>query len=61
MVTTASNARVEAAAKAPVTLKSLNSSSICSGSVLVWPRIAPETTDTAPNSPMTRALHNTAP
>ena len=34
---------------------------MCSGMVLVRPRMCPETTDTAPNSPMARALHNTMP
>src|SRR5690606_6407873 len=29
--------------------------------VLVWPRILPETTDTAPNSPIARALHRMTP
>src|SRR3989475_3473944 len=29
--------------------------------VLVWPRMWPETTDTAPNSPMARALHKITP
>src|ERR1700736_4396579 len=29
--------------------------------VLVSPRICPETTDTAPNSPIARALHNSTP
>ena len=32
----------------------LNSNSICKGSVLVWPRIEPETTETPPNSPTAR-------
>src|SRR5690606_35251470 len=60
-VTSAMKASVEAAAKAPTVLKSLNSSSTCSGSVFVWPRMLPETTETAPNSPMTRAFVSTAP
>src|SRR5207342_2673633 len=34
---------------------------MCSGSVLVSPRICPETTDTAPNSPIARALHSSTP
>ena len=32
-----------------------------SGSVLVWPRMWPLTTLTAPNSPMARALHRITP
>src|SRR4249919_1859594 len=34
---------------------------MCSGSVLVSPRICPDTTDTAPNSPIARALHSSTP
>src|SRR4249919_93001 len=34
---------------------------MCSGSVLVSPRIWPDTTDTAPNSPIARALHSRTP
>src|SRR4249919_32779 len=34
---------------------------MCSGSVLVSPRMWPETTDTAPNSPMARAPHSSTP
>lgn len=36
-------------------------SSTCKGKVLVSPRIFPETTDTAPNSPTALALVNTTP
>ena len=31
------------------------------GIVAVWPRILPDTTATAPNSPMARALHSNTP
>src|SRR5205814_920623 len=34
---------------------------MCSGMVLVSPRMCPDTTDTAPNSPMARALQSTTP
>ena len=34
---------------------------MCSGIVLVSPRMWPETTETAPNSPMARALHSIMP
>ena len=34
---------------------------MCSGRVLVRPRMWPETTETAPNSPMARALHSSTP
>ena len=34
---------------------------MCSGMVLVSPRMWPETTDTAPNSPIARALHRITP
>ena len=34
---------------------------MCSGSVLVCPRMWPETTLTAPNSPIARALHRITP
>ena len=34
---------------------------MCSGIVLVSPRMWPETTDTAPNSPMARALQRMTP
>ena len=33
----------------------------CSGMVLVSPRMWPDTTDTAPNSPIARALHSSTP
>src|SRR5690606_7312689 len=59
--TSAITVRVEAAANAPVVLRSLNISSICRGKVFVWPRIEPETTETPPNSPTACAVHSTAP
>ena len=31
------------------------------GRVLVWPLILPDTTETAPNSPIARALHSSTP
>src|SRR6266481_8538443 len=60
-VTRASKDKSEATAKAPTKSYSLYSSSICSGMVSVRPRIWPETTETAPNSPMARALHSRIP
>eukprot|EP01022_Parablepharisma_sp_SALTPOND_P004178 TRINITY_DN1187_c2_g1_i1.p1 TRINITY_DN1187_c2_g1~~TRINITY_DN1187_c2_g1_i1.p1 ORF type:complete len:554 (-),score=206.99 TRINITY_DN1187_c2_g1_i1:2173-3834(-) len=60
-VTRARKASSEATAKAPVMLNSLQRISTCSGMVLVSPRIWPETTDTAPNSPMARALQRITP
>src|ERR1017187_10220278 len=41
--------------------QSLYRISTYSGIVFVCPRICPETTETAPNSPIARALHNTSP
>src|SRR3546814_8460614 len=55
-VARASSASSEATAKAAEKLYSLYRISTCSGMVLVRPRIWPDTTDTAPNSPMARAL-----
>ena len=34
---------------------------MCSGMVMVTPRMCPDTTDTAPNSPMARALERITP
>lgn len=42
-------------------LYSLYKISICSGKVLVNPRICPDTTETAPNSPNARAVQSTTP
>src|SRR5450830_1028946 len=60
-VTSASKASRDATANAAEKLYSLYSISTCSGIVLVSPRIWPDTTDTAPNSPMARALHRITP
>src|SRR6218665_2488260 len=60
-VTSASKASSDAAANAATDWYSLYRISTCSGRVLVCPRIWPDTTDTAPNSPMARALHKITP
>src|SRR5690606_33402822 len=60
-VNNASRASREATAKAAANWYSLYRISTCSGMVLVSPRILPDTTDTAPNSPMARALHRITP
>src|SRR6267378_214919 len=60
-VTMANKVRSEATANAPTALYSLYRISTCSGIVLVSPRIWPETTETAPNSPIARALQRIAP
>src|SRR5262249_7121180 len=60
-VTSASSASTEATAKAPGMLYSWNSFSTRSGIVSVLPAMCPETTYTAPNSPMARALHRITP
>ena len=60
-VTRASRAKSEATAKAATDWYSLYRISTCRGIVLVWPRMWPDTTDTAPNSPMARALHRITP
>src|SRR5262249_26727574 len=60
-VTSASKASTEATAKAPGMLYSWNSFSTRSGIVSVLPAMCPETTYTAPNSPMARALHRITP
>src|ERR1700704_812268 len=60
-VTMANRVRSEATANAPTALYSLYRISTCSGSVLVSPRIWPETTETAPNSPIALALQRITP
>ena len=60
-VTSASNVSSDATANAPVKLYSLYRISTCSGIVFVWPRMWPLTTETAPNSPIARALHKITP
>src|SRR6185312_14306793 len=61
-VTKPSNASSDATANAALYAPaSLYKSSTCSGTVLVRPRICPLTTETAPNSPIARALHNSTP
>jgi len=60
-VTRARKARSEATAKAAWKLYSLYRISTWRGRVLVFPRTWPETTDTAPNSPMARALQRMTP
>jgi len=60
-VTRASSASTDATAKAPGMLYSWNSFSTRSGMVSVCPAMWPETTYTAPNSPMARALHRMTP
>src|SRR5512145_1962343 len=55
-VTRANRVRSEATANAPTALYSLYRISTCNGIVLVSPRIWPDTTETAPNSPIARAL-----
>src|SRR5690606_36423160 len=60
-VTSASRASSDATAKAAENWYSLYRISTCSVIVLVRPRMWPDTTDTAPNSPMARALHRIAP
>src|SRR5690606_25609364 len=60
-VTKARKANRDATANAAAKLYSLYKISTCSGMVLVKPRIWPDTTDTAPNSPMARALHRITP
>src|SRR3569623_938191 len=57
----ASSASSEAPAKAATKMYSLKSTSTCSGMVVGRPRMWPDTTDTAPNSPMARALHRITP
>src|SRR3569832_1060313 len=56
-VISANTASNVATANAATNLYSLYNTSTCSGTVLVSPRMCPDTTDTAPNSPMARALH----
>src|SRR6266513_2273295 len=60
-VTIAKKVRSEATANAPTALYSLYRISTCSGIVLVSPRIWPETPETAPNSPIARALQRITP
>src|SRR6185295_5516050 len=60
-VTIANNVRSEATANAPTALYSLYRISTCNGIVLVSPRIWPDTTETAPNSPIARALQSITP
>src|SRR5262249_26753792 len=60
-VTSASSARIDATANAPGMLYSWNSFSTRSGMVSVWPAMWPDTTYTAPNSPIARALHRMTP
>ena len=60
-VTSASIASTDATAKAPGMLYSWNSFSIRSGMVSVCPAMWPETTYTAPNSPIARALQRITP
>src|SRR5262245_25531446 len=60
-VQTASKVRTDATANEPGRLYSWNSFSILSGIVSVWPAMWPDTTYTAPNSPMERALHRMIP
>src|SRR3989442_1740185 len=57
----ASNVRSDATANDPRRLYSWNSFSIRSGIVSVWPAMWPDTTYTAPNSPIARALHRMIP
>src|SRR5678815_2998682 len=57
----ASTTSSEATAKAAWYSYSLYRISTCSGSVLVRPRMWPDTTETAPNSPIARAVHSTTP
>src|SRR5690606_21878004 len=56
-----SRARTVARLKAATEKYSLYIISMVIGMVAVWPRILPETTATAPNSPMARALHKSTP
>src|SRR6185295_19516971 len=56
-VITARKVNNEATAKAAVKLYSLYRISTCKGKVFVCPRMCPETTATAPNSPIALALH----
>ena len=61
-MTPASNVSTDARANAPGVLYSWNRSSRpASGMVLVSPAMRPETTYTAPNSPIARALHRMTP
>src|SRR5262249_8435103 len=60
-VTSASSARTDATANAPGMLYSWNSFSTRNGMVSVWPAMWPDTTYTAPNSPIARALHRMTP
>src|SRR5690606_6769630 len=60
-VTSARPVRTEATANDAWNWYSLNRISTCSGRVLVAPRMRPDTTETAPNSPSTRALQRMAP
>src|SRR5206468_5906 len=60
-VTRARKARREATAKAAWKLYSLYRISTWSGMVLVRPRMWPDTTETAPNSPIARALQRITP
>src|SRR5262245_51247623 len=60
-VTMANKVRSEATANAPTALYSLYRISTCSGNVLVSPRMWPDTTETAPNSPIARALQRMTP
>ena len=55
------SASTDAMAKAPAMFRSSYKASMCSGMVFVCPRIFPLTTDTAPNSPIARALHKITP
>src|SRR5262249_40346 len=60
-VTSAKSATRHAAANAPAYWSSLQRISTSRGSVFVRPRMWPETTETAPNSPMARALQRITP
>src|SRR5262249_23610884 len=60
-VSSANRASRLATANAATKLYSLYRISTCSGIVLVLPRMCPDTTETAPNSPIARALHSTTP
>ena len=60
-VTSARIASSDATANAATDWYSLYRISTCSGTVLVCPRMWPDTTDTAPNSPIARALHKITP
>jgi hypothetical protein len=53
--------RKDATEKAAAMLYSLYKISTCSGIVLVKPRTWPDTTETAPNSPIARALQSNTP